>query len=1193
MERTWTKAQSDAIQAGKGPVLVSAAAGSGKTSVLVERAIRLICGKEEPIDVDRLLVVTYTNAAAAEMKQRIGQRLADLSRRQPGNLRLLSQQALLAGASIGTIHAFCLELIRQNFQHLSIAHDFVMANEGELAILREESAREVIERFYLRDEEMGGRFLALVELLSTSRDDSRLVEVMLRLYDFARSHPFYLDWLDEMETLYHSCPPIEDTAWGRSLLQYAADTLDYCVASMGSLQALIGSDDAVEKAYGDAISSDLEQLLGCREVVAGRSWDEAVICLSQLSYARLKPLKGNDDIKARVQGVRKRCRKQMDRLSQDILNATREDFVQDMADLNPKLSVLFDLVRAFDRVFTEKKAQKKRLDFSDLEHLALSLLAQPGEDGIILRKEQAIQLSQRYDQVLVDEYQDVNEVQETIFACVSRQQTNLFMVGDAKQSIYSFRLATPQIFLSKKESYSAYAGEDGPFPAKISLDVNFRSRKEVTDGVNYLFGLLMSRSMGDIQYEGEELLRCGAEYPTSDRENMFVPELLLLDGGESEEDTALLEARMIARRIASMIEEQYPVTGKDAQGNPVLRPCQPGDFCILMRSPKRRQQTYLKALEAEGLPVWAQNADGFLSLREIQMVLSLLQALDNPLLDLPLVAALLSPLFGFSDTDIAAIRLAGQGLSFYLALQEVAKSHPNQLLSRRSTAFLETFSTLRQRAAVLPVDRLLLEIYTRTDALALVEVMPMGESRRANLLLLVEYASQYHDLGYKQLGGFVGFLDRLRERGGDLAPALGAGEQGSAVRIMSVHRSKGLEFPIVILADTARQFNRSDLNQSYQLHSRYGFACCRRDPDTLKQYATLPMEAIRLESRKDLLGEELRILYVALTRAQEKLIITGCVKSGLGRRLENAAGDLAEGKLNPRALEEARSPLDWVLATLLHHPDGEALRRGAGSMDSHIVKTRHRWNMELLTPESPEETASVSRIPHRTAQPDEAMLKLLQEQAAWQYPYHVQTRMPTKLAVSELAGKKGAGARFAAAPRFLEGRGLTAAQRGSALHKFMQFADYHQAKADLEGEIQRMGKERYLTLAETESLSRKKLHAFFHGSLANRIFASPQVWRELRFLGEYGRDVLGDYLEEMDDAGDITIQGVADCVFVEEGKAVIVDYKTDAASQTEELLERYRVQLSLYRHILSQALPVPVGECIIYSFSLEKEIVVV
>ena len=1182
----WTQPQIDAIDARRGPILVSAAAGSGKTSVLVERAVRLMLDDENPIPADRLLIVTFTNAAAGEMKERIARRLADLARQNPGDLRITRQGSLMSGASIGTIHSFCLELIRQNFQDLPISQDFLLAGEGELEIFRQECAGEVIEEFYARG---SSDFLSLVELLSTGRNDVQLTRTLLRLYDFARSHPFYLSWLEETGRRYRNPPPVEQTAWGQSLLIYAERTLEYCAALTEGLLVVIDGDAAAQKAYDLALTGDLLGYRRCLAALQTGEWDSAVAAVSQLEHARLGVLKDNEQLKARVKAGRERCKKLARALSEKVLNATGADFLEDMADLAPKVSALFELCREFDTRFTEYKKRKKRLDFSDLEHLALSLLVTPDSKGGYTRTAAAAALSRRYGAVLVDEYQDVNEVQNIIFTSVSCGEQNLFLVGDAKQSIYSFRLATPAIFLERKAA--AFPYHTGQTPAKIILGENFRSRREVTGAVNYLFSLLMSEQLGDMAYTGEEELVCAADY--YQEHESAAPEFLLVDAGGEEgegEDATTIEAACIARKIEQMLEAGYPVTDRETGG---LRPVRPGDFCLLLRSPKGRLQTYVSAIEARGIPVTAQGSDGFLSLREVSTVTCLLEALDNPLLDIPLAAALASPLFGFSDDDLATIRLAVRGVPFYRALLTAAQGV--DALATRCQDFLTLFDKMRSRAAVLPADRLLLEIYALTGALAIANAMPMGESRRQSLLLLVEYAQSYHQMGYRQLGGFVSLITRLREGGGDLAPAGLAGEGTDGVKVMSVHRSKGLEFPVVILAGTAKQFNFTDLNQNTLLHSEYGFACVRREARTLKQYPTIPMQAIRLEARRAILGEELRILYVALTRAKEKLIITACPRGKLGKKLESLAGELCGGKLSPREAEEARSPADWLLMALLRHPNGGVLRELGGCRDLELACDPTPWQVEVLTPPEQNLGAKKAAGVSRTAGVDAVLLETLQERLVWRYPHQNQTVIPAKLAVSALGKRDSADCArlFASRPRFMGEAltmGLTPAERGQALHSFMQFADYRRARDDLPGEAQRLRTGGFLTAAQTESLDHARLRAFFHSRLAERIFAAKQVMRELKFLGRCGADILSEYLEGMDAGSQIVLQGVADCVFVEDDGAVILDYKTDRVQTPAQLAERYAFQLHLYRQILGEALSVPVKECLLYSFALDTAI---
>jgi len=551
-------------------------------------------------------------------------------------------------------------------------------------------------------------------------------------------------------------------------------------------------------------------------------------------------------------------------------------------------------------------------------------------------------------------------------------------------------------------------------------------------------------------------------------------------------------------------------------------------------------------------------------------------------LDIPLAATLSSPLFGFSDDDLAAIRLADVDLPFYRAL--VVAAQGEGALAGRCRNFLELFGKMRSRASMLPADRLLLEIFALTGALAIVSVMPMGENRRQSLLLLVEYAQTYHQVGYKQLGGFVGLLTRLREGGGDLSPAGLVNDGSAGVKVMSVHRSKGLEFPVVILAGTARQFNLTDLNQNTLLHSEYGFACVRRDAQALKQYSTIPMQAIRLEARRATLGEELRVLYVALTRAREKLIVTACPRGNLSKKLTALVGDMTGGRLSSRAADEARSAMDWLLMALLRHSDGAPLRELAGCQNLNFSSTSPLWKVEVVNP--PEKTVGTAEAVgiSRAAQVDPALLSTLQERLAWRYPRQNQVVIPAKMAVSAL-GKRGV-ENLARRPRFMGEHALTSAERGQAMHSFMQFADYQRARDDLCTEVERLRARGFLSVIQADSLDLVRLRTFFHSQLADRIFAAKTVMRELKFLGQCGDEMLGEYLEGMDADSRVALQGVADCVFIEEGGAVILDYKTDRVQTARQLTERYAFQLRLYRQILGGALPVPIKECLLYSFAL-------
>ena len=1175
-ERSWTPAQKNAIEARDGTLIVSAAAGSGKTAVLVERVIGIICDLENPVDVDKLLIVTFSIAAAAEMRQRIGERLSELIRLSPENYHLQRQQALLQKAQISTIHSFCLSIIRANFQNLPVSSDFSIADQSELDIMKNECAANVIERFYQKDD--GGVFLDLVELISSGRDDYKLAQTMLRIYDFSRSHPFYENWLDSKAAMYSADIPVSETIWGKAVLEYARESLEHCHSlCKAGVATLADCDEKLQKAYSPAFSSDLWQLEDCVEFAVDGSWDDLAACLDDFVFERLGPVRGEDSVKEQLKAARDRVKKTVQELKAKYFCATQEQAAEDMQDLMPKIEVLFELVKAFGKELDAAKAEKRRLDFSDLEHLALSLLVSKDEMGYISTK-QAGEIAQTYEYVLVDEYQDTNEVQDLIFRSVSREQKNLFMVGDVKQSIYSFRQAMPEIFLAKKAAFFPF--DNVNYPAAIMLDINFRSRLQVTQGVNYIFSLIMSGRMGEVDYNEEESLKCGAVYPEHDA---ACPELMLIAAhnysGEKEPDE--LEAGEVAAKIHKMITDGFMVS--DKQG---LRPAVPGDFCILLRSPKNRADTYVKALTQKGIPAWAENAGGYLAAREVGMIFSLLKALDNPLLDIELVSALVSPLFDFSDDDIANMRMLNRKVPFYSVLCESAAGG-----NRKSADFLEIFTNLQREANSLSADRLLLRIYEKTNALDIVRAMPMGESRRANLLLLVEYAAHYHAAGYKRLGGFVSFVTRLEERGGDLAPANSSDDAANTVRIMSVHKSKGLEFPVVILAGTAKNFNKEDLRASALLHSKYGFACMRRDMQTMKQFSTVQLQAIRLEVQRSILSEEMRILYVALTRAREKLVVVASVKQDLAKKLSGLDEELVDGKLSAYAVGEAASWSDWMIMSLLRHKSAKTLREYAGLEDGELLDDGNKWIVSIKDDFDEEADESPLQEKQFTARANEKIIQKLEERMAYVYPYLSHTKIPVKLAVSSAAKKKhDVSYRFAARPSFIKGEKLTAAEKGNAMHKFMQFADYTAAKADVKAEITRMYEKKYLSKVEVESLSAQKLKVFFDSGIADRIFASSKVWRELRFVAEFGQEELGDQIEGLDNESKVVLQGVADCVFMENECAVIVDYKTDHVKNGEELKEKYSAQLEFYKKILSNNLGIAVSECILYSFALSEEI---
>lgn len=1175
-DKKWTPAQWDAISTRGGSVLVSAAAGSGKTAVLVERVIGRILDSENPIDADRLLVVTFSNAAALEMKQRILARINAMLAESPEDARLQRQQLLLGRAQISTIHSFCIELIRSNFQRLDISPGVRVADAKELEIIRRDCAGESIERFHTQDE--SGQFGRLTELLSEGRDDSRVFSTLFSLYDFVRAHPFYNEWLDCKLALYGEGVSAGDSVWGQCILLYALDATDYAQQLIHQAFALMADDDAMETAYRDAFAHDLAQLEELSERLTARDWDGVCAQLAAFTHDKLRPLKGDGGGKEAAQALRADVKEIVKGLRDKQFCATAAEFVDDIAFLRPLVGLLFELMRDFDRTFTALKQSKNCMDFSDMEQYAITLLAVPAGAGYA-KTPVAVTVGALYDEVLVDEFQDTNEAQEIIFRAVSSDETNLFMVGDVKQSIYRFRQARPELFLRRKKAYTLYDGTH--FPARIILGKNFRSAPAVTGGINFFFSLLMSEKIGEIDYNDEEALIAGASFPDGMNAGC---EIALLDVSDyvGERSKSAVEAEQAAERVAAMLERGDLV----ADGGE-LRKIRPSDICILLRSPSTKAQLYMDALVARGVPVWAEPKSSFLTTKEIAPVVALLRVLDNPLRDIELAAAMLSVLFGFTAEELAQTRLAARGGALFLAVERRARAGDSHCAS-----LLETLTQLRQYAANATADEVIRKIYALTGCLEKAQVMRMGQARRANLLLLVQYACDYHAGGYKGLTGFVGFLDKLLDRGSDLSPASGLSEQAEVVRIMSIHRSKGLEFPVVLVCDCAKQFNKEDLRGNTLLHSELGFACVRRDFEQMKQFTTVPMQALRLELERSSLSEELRVLYVAMTRAKERLILMGTITK-LGERLGGLLTNVDEhGKLPAHPVRGAGSALDWLLMAAAHHPNLAGTLAQFG-LEAAEVAAESPLSLTITRVTDDEEASSVA--PTRAeALPDPTLLEELSRRLAFVYPYAAQTKIPTKMAISQIAkGEAAQSFRFSRRPSFLSERGLTGAQKGNALHKFMQFSDYARAAQDARAEISRMAMGGFLSQAEADAVSPETLRKFFESPLAARIFAAQTVHRELRFLAEVGAETLGAYTDLFDGTDAKTaIQGVADCVFIEDGEAVIVDYKSDYVKDARELVERYRVQLALYRAVLADSLGVPIKQCVIYSFALSAEITV-
>lgn len=1169
-DRSWTPAQADAIHARGGTLLVSAAAGSGKTAVLVQRVIERITDEHNPSDADRLLVVTFTRAAAAEMRERIAQQLSRLLAQDPANTALQRQQILLGGAHISTVHSFCSELVRENFYKLNISHDFRIADDGEMAILRGEAITQVLENRYTAAEP---DFYELVEAFSSDRDDSRLIRAVNQLYDFIRSHPFPQRWLREKAAMYSDPGPVQNTPWGECLLSFALEACDYGISLAQDSLLAMQADEKLCAAYTEAYQSDLAGLLALRGAAEQRDWDAVGHLAANFSFTRLKAVRGygEDPLKLRLSACRDEIKATVKKLAA-LFASTLQDCADDLRVLSPVVEQLFSVTTEFSDTLDGAKAERRIADFGDLEHWALRLLVRETESGYE-RTEEAQELSRRFDEIMVDEYQDTNEAQDLLFRAISQDEKNQFLVGDVKQSIYSFRQAMPRIFLQRRAEFAAYDRQKDQYPACIVLDQNFRSRPTVTDAVNFVFGQLMSAQAGDVEYSGTERLVAGASYPSQTGCETRLDIIDLALGTGTEDAMELLESRHIAETILQMVAGGFQVT----EGG-VTRPAVFRDFCILLRSANRYAARYARELQLCGVPAWADSSSGFFEAPEVSAMLSLLRVIDNPVQDIPLLAVLASPIYGFTPDELGEVRLYSPQAPLYLALTAGVDAG-----NERCARVLRELDEFRSLAATLPSDRLLHSIYRKTGYQTLVQAMTNGEQRLSNLQLLMEYAKKYEASGYNGLSGFIRFIDRLQEQNGDLPGASTISEASNVVRVMSIHKSKGLEFPVCIVAGCSRRFNKE--RGDALLHPELGLGVKRKEQNGLARITTLPREAIALEQERQSMSEELRVLYVAMTRAREKLILLTTVRN-LDKTLATLAPQLtAQERISPYVVRSASSISDWILSCALRHPAGGTLRdRALCGGELAVACPGEPWQIRILPPTAAEQGEGEQVQEQPAPPPDPQLMESLLKQIDFVYPDAALFGVPAKVSASELAAESaGEGYAVLSRPAFLGKSGLTPAERGTALHQFMQFADYAAAAQDPEKELQRLQSGGFLSQQEGAAVNLRQVKAFFESPIARRMLKAEQSWRELRFTVEIPAARLKEGLPKEQQ---VILQGAVDFAFVEGGEAVIIDYKTDRAASPEELWERYRVQLELYRLAIQRVLELPVKECLLYSFSL-------
>ncbi len=1175
MKRKWTPAQQNAIDARGGSVLVSAAAGSGKTAVLTQRVIERLTDKENPTNADRLLIVTFTRAAAQEMKERISASLGELIRKNPGDMNLINQQMLLPGAKICTIDSFCMNLVKENFQFLNISPDFKTAEETELKVIRAAAMEEAMEYMY---ENGGESFRNLIELLFKGRDDSNLENAMNRLYESAMSYPFPKTRLKEFADVFDSSVPLKESVAGKIIFAHLKDNLEYAIEVSNEILNCIEGDEAFEKIFYDAASTDKAQCEYILSFVTEGNWNETRRAILNFSPARRgnipKDLK-EDPTANRLADMRKKNTDRIKKLS-ELMCTDEDEYIEDTEFFSPLMKSLVECTEKFMEVFEKRKAEKKLADFSDIAHMALSLLVRETEDGWE-STDFAKEISLDFDEILIDEYQDTNKAQDMLFASVSRN--NLFRVGDVKQSIYSFRQAMPEIFISLKETFAPYDKEVDNYPAKIVLGNNFRSRKGVTDIINFIFSQIMCKESGDIEYDNEEKLVASAFY---EEKNEPCSELHIIDTANLDkftENATICQAKYAASLIKDMLKKGYTVKDGDVSRKATYK-----DFAVLMRAVgSDKGVTYADVFRKEGIPAFTEVSGKFLQSSEISLAVNILKIIDNPKQDIPLLSAMMSPVFGFSPDEISEIRINCRKGDIYSCLLKSSRDNNEKI-----TAFLNKISYWRNISACLCVGELISEIYEDTALLAVFDAIDKSGTKRANLMLLADYADAYEKSGYAGLTGFLSFIERLRDKKQDMSGALGISQQADVVKIMTIHKSKGLEFPVCILSGCAGEFNMMDLNDNLVISHKNGIGIMRRNPETFEQYKTLCHTAVKLSLKHDLVSEEMRVLYVALTRAKEKLIMLYADDNPLKKceSMYNSISAQSE-KLSPVVVSSANSYGKWIITSLLRHKGSEVLRKAIGADESAVLECESPLKVVISEYES---VGNRKVRSEKITAVDEDFLRLIEERAGFVYKYEALSNVMTKRAASEVDKSSIDRDYFASSmPAFMHENGMTGAMKGVATHTFIQYADYEKARLDVAAEAERLCTIGVITEAQVKGINKTALEKFFKGNLFERIRKSEKVMREKKFTIEVP---LSEIYPETKGISDelMMIQGIADCAFVESGELVVVDYKTDRLKTEEEFRNKYANQVLLYKKALELCTGYKVKETLLYSFHLNKEI---
>ena len=1242
----WTNEQEKAIYEKDSNILVAAAAGSGKTAVLVERIIQKIL--KYGVDIDKLLVVTFTNAAASEMRERVLEAIYKKLDEEPEDENLQKQIVLLGKSNICTIHSFCLDVIKNNFFEIDLSANFRIGSEEEVELLKQDVLEDLFEELYENEDE---EFLKLVDIYTGYRGDEPLKELIFNIYRFIQSAPFPKDWLEDKINMFNieSDNDFSESTWGKILLKKLREELYDGITSLKLIKSKVDLYSELNK-YSLTLEDDIEKMQKMYDLTEF-SWDDTYNFFKELKF-KSWPIdkKITMDLKNEAKNVRDSVKTKTMKTLSSILLQDSESSYKDIFEMYPILCALRNVILKFDMLFKEKKKEKNIIDFNDIEHYALQILVKKDEDGNYVATDVAKKYREKFEEIAIDEYQDSNEVQEYILSTISRGN-NMFMVGDVKQSIYKFRQACPDLFLKKYDLYTQEGNENGK---KIQLFKNFRSCKNVLDITNTVFETIMSKDLGDIDYNEDEFLNLGADFEEienglgkaeihiieledkkadieeeteennenhkkseygKDDEKNYINKYNEYDKDDEDSEEEILrqlekdeiEAKFVAKKIEELIFSKLQVKDKK-EG---YRDIKYKDIVILLRSPSKIASIYEKECLKRNIPVFSDCSSEYLDTIEIQTMINLLKILDNPIDDIALVSVLRSEIGGFDDNELLEIRLCEKEGDYYNSLIKAREKIEGEL-GEKVNNFLNTLENWREENEYLSLAELIWKIYIETGYYNYVGLMPNGSLRQANLKMLFERAKEYEKTSFRGLFNFIKFIERLRLGNNDMSSAKIIGENEDVVRIMSIHKSKGLEFPVVFLSNTSKKINLMDLNSNMLLHKEIGLGPKYINYERRIEYSTTAREAIKIISKEETISEEMRVLYVALTRAKEKLIITGTSRN-YKKDLEKKKEFLSiykskEGKINPILLKKYTSYLDWLeLVFILKEMN-----------DKILVSEELSCNIE----NEEEKEVEIREFDFEK----HADFSFLEKEFSWKYEYLLSTKLPIKSTVSkikqmqnmtndeeidfeDLSNKKIEFTNSdnnieksyeklhnkeiglaSITPNFLkEEEKISGSRKGTIIHMFLQRLDLRHtySMAELKELKEELIARKIITNEEADTIYLNKILKFLDSELAQKIKNSKEIEKEKAFCMKVSAK---EIFEEAKDE-EILVQGIIDLYCInEDDEIMLVDYKTDFVQEPEELIQKYNKQLELYKIALEEATGKKVSEKYIYSLYLDKEI---